>query len=76
MYHEEDSLEWFEKMLSEGKKTLKKLMNGMTFKDSEDIYIKDPITTRGIDDGIIEWIVTDLKGVIERTQKFKLMEIG
>ncbi|GBC15679.2 hypothetical protein GLOIN_2v1804155 [Rhizophagus irregularis DAOM 181602=DAOM 197198] len=65
-------------MLSEGenlqKDTVKKLTDSMTFKDSEDMYEKDPIITR-IDDGVIEWIVTDLKVVMERTQKFKLVEI-
>ncbi|GBC22607.2 hypothetical protein GLOIN_2v1810692 [Rhizophagus irregularis DAOM 181602=DAOM 197198] len=46
----------------------------MTFKDSEDIDAGDPIIL-GIDDGVIEWIVTDLKEAMERTQKFKLVEI-
>ncbi|CAG8758191.1 13588_t:CDS:1, partial [Rhizophagus irregularis] len=77
-YHENDSLEWFEKMLSEGENlqedTVRKLTDSMTFKDSEDMYEKDPIILR-IDDGVIEWIVTDLKEAMERTQKFKLVEI-
>ncbi|PKC64803.1 hypothetical protein RhiirA1_461919, partial [Rhizophagus irregularis] len=77
-YHENDSLEWFEKMLSEGENlqedTVRKLMDSMTFKDSEDIYTRDPIILR-IDDGVIEWVVPDLKETMERTQKFKLVEI-
>ncbi|CAG8780838.1 21697_t:CDS:2, partial [Rhizophagus irregularis] len=77
-YHENDSPEWFEKMLSEGENlqedTVRKLMDSMTFKDSEDIYTRNPIILR-IDDGVIEWVVTDLKETMERTQKFKLVEI-
>ncbi|GET58730.1 ribonuclease H-like domain-containing protein [Rhizophagus irregularis DAOM 181602=DAOM 197198] len=46
----------------------------MTFKDSEDIDVRDSIILK-IDDGVIEWIVTELKGAMERTQKFKLIEI-
>ncbi|GET55921.1 hypothetical protein GLOIN_2v1804155 [Rhizophagus irregularis DAOM 181602=DAOM 197198] len=65
-------------MLSEGENlqedTVRKLTDSMTFKDSEDMYEKDPIILR-IDDGVIEWIVTDLKEAMERTQKFKLVEI-
>ncbi|POG65760.1 hypothetical protein GLOIN_2v1804155, partial [Rhizophagus irregularis DAOM 181602=DAOM 197198] len=65
-------------MLSEGdnlqEDTVRKLTDSMTFKDSEDIDTRDPIILR-IDDGVIEWIVTDLKEAMERTQKFKLIEI-
>ncbi|CAB5188582.1 unnamed protein product [Rhizophagus irregularis] len=77
-YHENDSLEWFEKMLSEGENlqedTVRKLTDSMTFKDSEDMDARDPIMLR-IDDGVIEWIVTDLKEAMKRTQKFKLVEM-
>ncbi|CAB4472864.1 unnamed protein product [Rhizophagus irregularis] len=77
-YHENDSLEWFEKMLFEGENLqediVRKLTDSMTFKDSEDMDTRDPIILR-IDDGVIEWIVTDLKEAMERTQKFKLVEI-
>ncbi|CAB5216415.1 unnamed protein product [Rhizophagus irregularis] len=77
-YHENDSLEWFEKMLFEGENlqedTVRKLTDSMTFKDSEDMDVRDPIILR-IDDGVIEWIVTDLKEAMERTQKFKLVKI-
>ncbi|CAB5210410.1 unnamed protein product [Rhizophagus irregularis] len=77
-YHENDSPEWFEKMLSEGENlqedTVRKLTDSMTFKDSEDMDTRDPIMLR-IDDGVIEWIVTDLKEAMKRTQKFKLVEM-
>ncbi|CAB4443249.1 unnamed protein product [Rhizophagus irregularis] len=64
-------------MLSEGENlqedTVRELMDSMTFKDSKDINAES-ITT-GIGDEGIEWIVTDLKEGMERTQKFKLIEI-
>ncbi|PKY35660.1 hypothetical protein RhiirB3_456807, partial [Rhizophagus irregularis] len=51
-----------------------KYEDSMTFKDSEDIDVRDSIILK-IDDGVIEWIVTELKEAMERTQKFKLIEI-
>ncbi|CAB4425440.1 unnamed protein product [Rhizophagus irregularis] len=65
-------------MLSEGENlqedTVKKLTDSMTFKDSEEIHERNPILVK-IDDGIMEWIRIDLKEAMERTQKFKLIEI-
>src|SRR6185369_16801003 len=51
----------------------KELTNCMTFKDSEDVNAES-IMTRINNEGI-EWIVTDLKEGMKRTQKFKLIEI-
>ncbi|CAB4438112.1 unnamed protein product [Rhizophagus irregularis] len=64
-------------MLSEGENlqesTVKELMSSMTFKDSEDENVEFVVT--GIGNEGIEWIVMDLKEGMERTQKFKLIEI-